>query len=356
MTFLGAVSLNGLERMAAEALPDDAYAYFSTGARDEYTQRANRAAWDAWALVPQVLTDTSNATTATTILGRAVQSPIMVAPMAAQRLAHPDGELAVARAAAEAGSIMILSMSSTEPIEAVTAVDGVTVWLQLYVPHDAAALAKLVGRAERSGAAALVVTVDSVLERSTHRRPHGGKALEFPVLPMNPGIAMHDRLDWSVVHDLIHSTPLPVVLKGILRADDAVRAVEAGCAAIVVSNHGGRQLDGAVTTAQALAEVVDAVEGRIEVYVDGGIRRGSHVLKALALGARGVLVGRPALWGLAAAGEPGVARALSILTDELHQDARQCGVASMTTVPRTLVTRSWVTPAVPVSDREVRGQ
>lgn len=356
MTFLEGVSLNGLERMAAETLPDDAFSYYSTGARDEYTQRANRAAWDAWALVPHVLTDTSSLTTATTILGQTVQTPVMVAPMAAQRLAHPDGELAVARAAAEAGSIMILSMSSTEPIETVTAVDNVSVWLQLYVPHDRVALAALVARAERAGAGALVVTVDSVLERSTHRRPHGGKALEFPALPMNPGLPMHDRLDWSVVRDLIHSTPLPVVLKGILRADDAVRAVEAGCAGIVVSNHGGRQLDGAVTTAQALPEVVDAVEGRIEVYVDGGVRRGSHVLKALALGARGVLVGRPVLWGLAAAGGPGVARALSILSDELHQDARQSGVSSMTAVPRTLVTRSWITPVIPDADRTIRGQ
>lgn len=356
MTFLEGVSLLGLERMAAETLPDDAYAYFSTGARDEYTQRANWAAWDAWALLPRVLTATSDVSTTTTILGRTVRTPVMIAPMAAQRLAHPDGERALARAAARAGSIMILSMSSTEPIEAVTAVENLNVWLQLYVPQDPAALTALVERGERAGAAALVVTVDSVLERSTHRRPHGGRGLELPPLPMNPGAPMHDHLDWAVVHALIRSTSLPVVLKGILRADDAVRAVEVGCAAIVVSNHGGRQLDGAVTTAQALSDVVAAVDGRVEVYVDGGIRRGSHVLKALALGARAVLVGRPVLWGLAAAGEQGASRVLSLLTDELHQDARQAGVASMSSVPRDLVTRSWLMPVVFGSDQAIRGQ
>lgn len=351
---LAAVDLVGLERMAAHTLPDDAYAYFSTGARDEFTQRANRAGWDSWALIPQVLTDTRSTSLSTTILGRPVGNPIMVAPMAAQRLAHPEGELAMARASAHAGSIMVLSMSSTEPIESVAATDGLTVWLQLYVPQDARALDALVARASTAGAAALVITVDSILERSTHRRPVGNRPLAFPPLPMNPGIPMHDCLDWRLVSAIINSTALPVVLKGILSPADAVKAIDVGAAGIVVSNHGGRQLDGAITTAQALPEILTAVDGRTEVYVDGGIRRGSHVLKALALGARAVLVGRPVLWGLAAAGEAGARRALDILTDELDQDSRQAGVVSMVAVPRTLVKRSWIAPTVPSLDAPLR--
>lgn len=352
---LAAVSLAGFERIAAEILPDDAYAYFSTGARDEFTQRANRSAWDAWALVPRVLRDTSAASTATTVLGREVSSPIMIAPMAAQRLAHPEGELATGRAAATAGSILVLSMSSTESIESVSAVSGAPLWLQLYIPQDSRALNALVDRAEGADASALVVTVDSILERSTHRRPHGGRPPALPSLPMHPGSAMRDPLDWDFLRSFVSHTKLPVVLKGILSPADAKLAAEIGCAAVVVSNHGGRQLDGTVSTAQALPEVVAAVDSRMEVYVDGGIRRGSHVLKALALGARAVLVGRPVLWGLAAAGEAGVQRTLQILNDELLADARQTGVASLSEVSPELVTRSWISPSLaPVED--IRGQ
>lgn len=352
---LRAVSIAGLERMAAETLPDDAFAYFSTGARDEVTQRANRVAWDSWSIVPSVLVDTSAITTTMTVLGTPVRSPVIIAPMAAQRRAHPDGELATARAAAKGGCIMVLSMSANESVEAVCAVSGVIVWLQLYVTTDHGHSRELIARASAAGTKAIVLTVDSVLERSTHRRPHGDQRLDFSPMPMNPGAQIDDRIDWEFLTELARDIELPLVLKGILSPADAVRAANAGCAAIIVSNHGGRQLDGAVTTAQILPEVVAAVNGRVEIYVDGGIRRGGDVLKAIALGARAVLVGRPVLWGLAAAGEDGVSRVLELLTDELLADSRQAGVLSMQSVPRDLVVRNWVwtppPPAAPLRGR-----
>jgi 4-hydroxymandelate oxidase len=349
------VSLAGLERMAREVLSEDAWAYYSTGARDEYSQRAAQPAWDVWSLVPRVLQDATANNVATTILGQPVLSPIMVAPMAAQRLAHPEAELATARAAASAGSIFVLSMSANEPIEVVSAIDNSHTWLQLYVPEDARALDGLVERAVASGASALVVTVDSILEQSTHRRPHGGLSHAFPDMPMHPGSPMKHSLAWNFIHSFIERSDLPVVLKGILSPIDARLAVDAGCKAIVVSNHGGRQLDGAISTAQVLPDIVDAVDGQAEVYVDGGIRRGSHILKALALGARAVLVGRPFLWGLSIAGERGVSKTLQILNDELLADAQQCGVASLAEVPRDLVRRNWLSPNVPPADY-IRGQ
>jgi len=340
---LAAVSIAGLERMAAETLSDDAFAYYSSGARDEFTQRANRAAWDSWCFVPRVLIDSRSAKVATTILGTAVSSPIMVAPMAAQRMAHPDGELATARAAARSGSIMVLSMSSSEPIETVAAIGG-SLWLQLYVSHDRTKLDSLIDRAAAAGAGAIVITVDSMLEASTHRRPHGSRDPAYPPLPMHPRGRMDHAIDWDFVAKLTSEVNMPIVLKGILSPSDGILAADTGCAAVIVSNHGGRQLDGAVTTAQALPDVVAAVNGRIETYVDGGIRRGGQVLKALALGARAVLVGRPVLWGLAAAGEAGAFRALDVLKTELGQDMRQAGVRSLDEVPRALVTMNMVTP------------
>lgn len=333
---LASATLADLENHAAASLRSDAYAYYSTGARDEVTQRANPVAWESWSFAPRVLVDTSNVSLSTTVLGAPVASPIMIAPMAAHGLAHPDGELATARAAAAVGSLLVLSMSSTHTVEHVAAT-GVTFWMQLYLSRDRDLSRGLVARAVAAGARAIVLTVDSVLERSAHRR---GPAPTFPPLPMNPGEPMETAPTWADVRELVNSAGVPVVLKGILTPADAVLAVDAGVAGIVVSNHGGRQLDRAVPTALVLADIVDAVAGRIEIYADSGIRRGADILTALALGARAVLVGRPVLWGLAVGGEAGVTRVLDVLTDELDQDARQAGVASLDAVPRSLVTRT----------------
>ncbi|MBX3194123.1 MAG: alpha-hydroxy-acid oxidizing protein [Microbacteriaceae bacterium] len=356
--FLSSVSLAGLERIASEIIPDDAYAYYMTGARDEITLRANVAAWSSWYLAPLLLTDTRELTMETTVLGASVGSPVMIAPMAAQTLAHPDGELATVRAASAGGHVVVLSMNASMPVEQLAAEPGAHVWLQLYLSSRDEVTANLVERARAAGAEALVVTVDAVVESpTTHRRPHGPIGLPSALsFPMNDGTPLDDGITWATIERFVAEAGLPVVLKGILRPDDARRAADLGCAGIVVSNHGGRQVDGTIATAEALADVADAVADRLEVYVDGGIRRGTDVLRALALGARAVLVGRPVLWGLAAAGQAGVARVLELLDSELHQDARQCGVTDLRAVPRDLVRLSTtiggsLPPILPVRGR-----
>lgn len=321
-----------------EVLPPDAYAYYSSGARDEQTLARNEAAWREWEFRPRVLVDVSTVRTTVPMLG-VEAAPFAIAPMAAQRLAHPDGELATARAAAAAGAVMVVSTSTNTPIEELTAVPGLTAWFQLYLFPDRDHSASIVRRAADAGASALVLTVDVPVDALTLRRTRG---VTFPHgFPMHGGRApaVDSTVTWADLAWLRSVAGLPLVLKGITHPDDAVLAVEHGCAAIVVSNHGGRQLDGTAATADLLPDVVAAVAGRIPVFVDGGIRRGADVLRALALGAAGVLVGRPVLWGLAVDGEAGVARVLGRLAEELAVDAGLAGVTDLRAVPRDLVRR-----------------
>jgi len=346
----------GLERIAAEVMPDDAHSYYMTGAGDEVTLRANVAAWGSWFLLPGVLSDTTALTTQTTILGARAGSPVMIAPMAAQRLAHPDGELATARAAAAGGHILVLSMNSTERIEDVVATPGSRTWFQLYATADRGHVRATAERVAAVGAEALVLTVDAVVDLPRHRRPHGPIGLPSTLtFPMNDGVVFDAGITWRTIEHLVEDSPIPLVLKGVMRPGDARRAADLGVAGVVVSNHGGRQLDGTLPTAEALADVAAAAGDRLEVYVDGGIRRGADVLRALALGARAVLVGRPVVWGLAAAGEAGVARVLDLLNGGLLDDARQSGVTDLAEVPRELVrlssTISGLPPAVPIRGR-----
>jgi isopentenyl diphosphate isomerase/L-lactate dehydrogenase-like FMN-dependent dehydrogenase len=286
-----------------------------------------------------MLIDVSRVSLATTILGHPIALPIMVAPMAAQRMAHPDGELATARAAAAAGTIMVVSTSTMVPIEEIGAVPGVAFWFQLYPFSDFEATVAMIERAIAAGAKAVCLTVDVASAIDPKQRPRGGMITpEWVTYPMHPPVAETEpALNWAYLERLRASISVPIVLKGILHPEDARRAVDAGAAAIVVSNHGGRTLDGAIPTAEILPEVAEAVDGRVELLVDGGIRRGSDVLRALALGARAVLVGRPFLWGLAINGEAGQRRIFSLLRDELEEDARFCGVPDLTAVPRDLV-------------------
>lgn len=354
---LASVSIDGLERIAAELLPDDAYAYFSTGARDELTQRGNIAAWRAHLLVPRVVTGDARPDLSTTVLGSPLSLPLLIAPMAAQGLAHPLGELATARAAAAAGAGMIVSTSSHTPLEQLATVPSALTWFQLYPAKDAGATAGMIDRARAAGAKAIVVTVDSVLVKSTHRRPHGGPGLTQLPYPMHPEVPYEAaQLDWAGLARLVESAGIPIVVKGVLHPEDALRSVDAGCAAIVVSNHGGRQLDGAVPTALALADVAAAVGDSAEVYVDGGIRRGADILRALALGARAVLVGRPVLWGLAAAGEAGVARVLEVLRTELAEDAVQAGARDLAAIDPGLVRLVPALLAALGEQRPIRGR
>jgi 4-hydroxymandelate oxidase len=347
------LTVDEFEEAARDRLPQMVFDYFAGGAGDEWTLAENRRAFERWVLRPRVLVDVSNIDLRTTVLGQQVAFPILLAPTALQRMAHRFGELATARAAASLGALMILSTASTATLEEVAG-SGARLWFQLYVLKDRDLTAELVKRAHAAGCGALVLTVDAPTlgrrfrdDRNRFSLPPGiGLAnLEGMDLPESEGsrlfaffVERHDAsLTWDDVAWLGSLAPMPIVVKGIVRGDDAVLAVEAGAAAIVVSNHGGRQLDGAPATIDVLPEVIEAVEGRAEVLVDGGIRRGSDALKALAMGARAVLVGRPYLWGLAVDGEAGVRRVLELLRDELAHTMALCGCPSPADIDRSLV-------------------
>lgn len=347
------ITVDDFEVGARELLPPMVFDYYAGGAGDEWTLRENRAAYDRWVIRPRVLVDVSTVDLRTEVLGQPLPFPILVAPTAFQRMAHREGELATARAAASLDTIMVVSTIATVSLEHL-ATTGVRRWFQLYVFKDRDLTAELVKRADAAGYSALVLTVDAPLlgrrlrdERNRFTLPPGiGLAnLEGTGLPESTGSGLssffadrHDAgLDWGAVAWLRSLSPMPLVLKGILTAEDASLAVEAGADAIVVSNHGGRQLDGAPAALDALPEVVEAVGGRLDVLVDGGIRRGTDVLKALGLGARAVLVGRPCLWGLAVNGQAGVRRVLEILRDELHLALGLAGRSSVGAIERSLV-------------------
>jgi 4-hydroxymandelate oxidase len=333
------------EDEARALLEAGTYAFFATGAGVEETLRANVEGWREWWLRPHGLRDVSEVDLRTTVLGIEVSSPVMVAPTAFHRLAHPDGEMATARATGEVGGLFVLSTRATVTLQDVSAVAGPW-WLQVYVLRDRGMTAEVVRRAADAGARALVLTVDTPVVGSKRRETHfelAGMDTLVPGLSMErdddglyqaPDVA-YDAIGW--LREL--SGGLPVVVKGVVRGDDARAAVDAGASAVWVSNHGGRQLDGCVPTAVALPEVVEAVGNEAEVYVDGGIRHGRDVLRALALGARAVAVGRPVLWALTADGGPGVRDLLTDLAADLAEALQLAGVRSPAEVSRDLVVR-----------------
>ncbi len=345
------------ERLAQERLEHSAWDYYAGGAGDERTLGENCSAFDSIPLRPRVLRDVSRIDTSTTVLGTAVPAPILLAPTAFNRLACDDGEVAAARAAGAAGTVMICSTLSTCRLEDVAAAATGPLWFQLYVYKDRAMTQELLARAERAGYRAVVLTVDTPLLGRRYRDARNGFVLPEGLSMRNFEAAMSDAARWGThtsfgayVHDLFDAslsweavgwlrsqTRLPLLLKGILTAEDARLAVEHGVDGIVVSNHGGRQLDGVPASIQVLEEVVDAAGGHAEVLMDGGVRRGTDVLKALALGARAVCIGRPYLWALAAAGEAGVVDVLRILREELTLAMALSGRASIPAIDRSLV-------------------
>lgn len=345
--------LSKLEEAARVRLPRWIFDYVAAGAGRETTTTANVAAWEALELWPQVLRDVSAVSTQTTVLGRPVSMPALVAPTAMHRLLCQEGELATARAAAAAGTVYVLSMSATTSLEDVaTAAPESRRWLQLYMQTDRGLTRELCRRAADAGYEALCVTVDSPVVTRLPRLDGGVFAVP-PDLPLpnldvgSPGggngrlAGLVAGFDAAVTFDDLglfrEWSGLPVVVKGVVRGDDARRCIAAGASAVSVSNHGGRQLDTCVPTARALPWVAEAVEGRGEVYVDGGIRRGVDVVKALALGARAVLVGRPVVWGLAVGGEQGAYEVLDELRQQVERAFAQCGVCAPADVARELV-------------------
>lgn len=355
------VRMDDFEQAARERLPQDVYDYYAGGAGDERTLRANREGFADYELLPRVLVDVSRRDLATTVLGADVSMPVLIAPTAFQRMADPDGEVATARAAAAAGTVMTLSTIASSTIEEVAEVGGAR-WFQLYVYKDRGVTEELVKRAVASGYTALVLTVDTPVlglrDRDARNRfvlPDGVELANLAGLGAGtklPSVAGSGLFAWvaelqdaSVTWDdvawLRSISDIPVILKGVLAAADAEIAVEHGIDGIVVSNHGGRQLDGSPATIRALPEVVAAVDGSIEVFVDGGIRRGSDIVIALGLGARAVLLGRPILWGLAAGGQAGVTKVLDIIRDELDVALAIAGCPSVAAVGPETVRRRY---------------
>jgi len=352
------LNLYELQSSAKAKLDPMTWSYYAGGARGQTTVADNPAAWQRYKLRPRVLVDVSMRDQSTTVLGHRIQTPVVAAPMAFQRLAHDDGELAMTRALGDAGSIMVLSSLATVSMEDVCAAATGPVFFQLYVYKDRGVTRALMQRARDAGCSALVVTVDApVLGTREADVRHG---LHLPVHLQVSNVAPYGMdtigssdgesglglyvarnltadLTWRDIEDFAATSGLPVIVKGVLRGDDASKALEHGASGVVVSNHGGRQLDGTIATADALDEVVQTVAGAGEVYVDGGIRRGTDVLKALALGARAVLVGRPLLWGLGHDGEAGVALALDMLRDELDEAMALCGAPTIAAITRDLV-------------------
>ncbi|KJE92024.1 peroxisomal glycolate oxidase [Capsaspora owczarzaki ATCC 30864] len=357
--------IDELEQHARTHLPKNAFDYYSSGANDQRTLAENRAAFYRLRFLPRILRDVSQVDLGVSLLNgtQTLASPICIAPTAMQRMAHPDGEIATARAAAASESLMILSSWSTTSIEDVAAANGNAGarWFQLYVYRDRAVTAQLVKRAEQSGYTALVLTVDTPILgrreadiRNGFRLPPHLRLANFSETDSKAtGVSITDKKDsglaayvaaqidqtltWKDVKWLQSITKLPIILKGVLSPEDATLAVDHGVQGILVSNHGARQLDGVPATIEALPGIVAAVGSRCDVYLDGGVRRGTDVLMALALGAKAVFVGRPVLWGLAYKGEEGVQIALTLLQQELKLAMQLAGCSKLADLTPSLV-------------------
>jgi 4-hydroxymandelate oxidase len=350
-----AINLADYKALAQQILSDQAWAYFAGAAADEITLRANRLAWDTLRLWPRVLQPLDQGHTRVALLGRTLAHPILLAPVAYQRLAHADGELATAAAAAAMQAGLVLSAQASMPLEQVAKVvlgdaQRGPLWFQLYVQPDRGFTRELLQRAQAAGYEAIVLTVDAPVHGVRDRERRAGFQLPAGLQAVNlvgarapargPGLAGGVAAQAATWHDLAwlrEATTLPLLVKGVLHPDDAQRALALGADGLIVSNHGGRTLDTAPASAQVLPRIVDAVGPGTPLLVDGGIRRGTDVLKAIALGADAVLVGRPQVFALAAAGAHGVAHMLRLLRDELEMAMAQCGCATLEQVDRRLI-------------------
>ena len=349
------LDLAALEALARAAIGEMAYAYYAGGAEDERLIIDNVEAWRRHRLLPRVLVDVAEISTTTTVLGDEVLVPVLVAPTAIQRLATPEGELATARGAARSGTIMTLSSLSNTPLADVAeAGGGAPQWMQIYILKDRARTADMVAQVKEAGYRALALTVDAPVSGLRSSELRGGVHLpdDLALPNLADASAAHAQsqgfmavvsreFDPSITYDdvawLADLSGLPVLAKGVARADDAVRCLDAGAAGVIVSNHGGRQLDDALPTATVLPEIAQAIQGRGEVIVDGGVRRPADVVKALALGATAVQLGRPILWALGAHGEQGVVDLLSWFTHELRRTMALCGAPTINAIDASLV-------------------
>nr|XP_057905949.1 hydroxyacid oxidase 1 [Doryrhamphus excisus] len=368
------VCVSDFEVEAKKVLPKAVYDYYRSGAEEETTLADNVAAFKRWRLIPRVLRDVSSVDLSLSVLGQQLSMPLCVAATAMQRMAHPDGETATARACQAMGTGMMVSSWATSSIEEVMSAmttspgaEGV-LWLQLYIYKDREITLSLVRRAEEAGYKAIFVTVDTPYlgrrladMRNCFKLPSHLRLSNFSTDSLafsesdygsDSGLAVYvakaidPTLSWDDINWLKKHTHLPVIVKGIINGEDAALAVKHGVDGILVSNHGARQLDGVPATLDVLEEVVGAVEGRCDVYLDGGVRRGTDIIKALALGAKAVFIGRPVLWGLACGGEQGVIKVLQLLKDELTLAMALAGCRSLSEVSRSLVRGGKVTSRI----------
>ncbi len=354
-------NLTQLKDMARQNVTKQAYDYVAGGAGDEQTLSGNRNAYGNWELIHRVLEDVSDRDCSTTVLGQSIDFPVVVAPTAFHCLMHESGETATARGTAEAGTLFTASTLATKSLEAIAQVSDSPKWFQLYIYRDRELTENLVERAENAGYQALVLTVDSPVWGKRERDIENGftlpdhlglanfENLEQEQLPDEGsgvnGLAeyvsnqLDPSLTWEDVEWLADLTDLPLIVKGLVHAEDARKARDHGCAGVVVSNHGGRQLDAGIPTVEALPKVANAVGDDLEVFLDGGIRRGTDVLTALALGAQAVLVGRPVLWSLAVDGQSGVTQALNLLQNEFDNAMALCGSSSPREIDQKVIHR-----------------
>lgn len=340
-------SLSEMHALARRRLPDVAYAYIAGGAADEITVRRNRTALDSLRLRPRIPDSRAPVDTRVSLFGEVLPHPILLAPTAYHRLVHVEGEVATARGAGEAEAILVVSTATTVQLEEVARAATSPLWFQLYVQSRREFTLELVRRAEDAGCGALCLTVDNVRLGARDRQARSGFRLPpgvtTPYLDdLNAGrrdlmSAEPVAITWEEVAWLRTMTPLAIVLKGVITAEDARRAVQVGAAAVIVSNHAGRNLDTLPATVESLPEVAAAVDGRIPVLMDGGIERGTDVLKAMACGASAVLIGRPYLYGLGVAGSAGVARVVEILREETEEAMIACGVAALRDIDDTIL-------------------
>lgn len=354
------LNISEFEIAAKEKLTQMAYDYYRSGANDEITLKENCDAYKKIFLKYRVLVDVSIRDLSTKVLGQKISMPVMIAPTAFHKMAHPEGEVAVAKAAGRSGTIIILSTLSNSDVEAVVKASSGPVWFQLYVYKDREVTREIIQRAETAGCKAIVITVDAPVlgtrERDVRNQfnlPEGlsvknllpaGKE-NLPIIESS-GLSgyvqthLDPSLNWKDLDWIKKITKLPVLIKGIACAEDALLSVKHGVDGIVVSNHGGRQLDTCRATIEVLPEITEAVQGKLEILIDGGIRRGTDVIKAVALGAKAVLIGRPVIWGLAVDGENGVKNVLEILRNEFDIAMALCGKDSVSKVNKDLIVQS----------------
>jgi 4-hydroxymandelate oxidase len=345
------INLFDFEAAAKERLPKEEYDYIAGGATDELTVERNRRAFASWALRPRVLRDVSSLDLSTTIFGMKIDLPVLIAPCGGHKKAHPDGELATYRAAASRGTVLTMSANSSSSFEELAAAGSGALWVQLYPFRDKAMTQEWLDRAQRAGYKAVCVTLDSQWPpkrerniRNNYKRVRGVNYSAAGGDAPRPGGRAGEGSDpaatWDDLKWIKDATDLPILAKGIMTGEDVEACVAAGVDGVIVSNHGGRHLDNTLATIEVLPEAVAAAKGRVAIFLDGGIRRGADVVKAIALGAQAVFIGRPLFWGLAVDGERGVARVLDILREEIEITMAKCGRPRIADIDASVVVKA----------------